>query len=64
MNNFVNLKKIFGDSMNIKVIIHKEDGGYWGEVLSIPGCVSQGDTFEELIENLNEAIEGCLSIED
>lgn len=49
--------------MNIKVIIHKEVDGYWGEVPSIPGCASQGDTYEELIENLSEAIEGCLSID-
>jgi predicted RNase H-like HicB family nuclease len=47
--------------MKIKVIIHKaEEGGYWGEVPAIPGCASQGETYEELLVNLHEAIEGCL----
>ena len=49
--------------MKIKTIIHEEDGGFWAEVPSIPGCVTQGDTIEELIQNLYEAIEGCLSID-
>ena len=33
-----------------------EDGGWVGEVPSLPGCVSQGETHEELIENIREAI--------
>ncbi len=49
--------------MKIKTIIHEEDGGYWAEVPSIPGCSTQGDTIEELIQNLYEAIEGCLSVD-
>lgn len=50
--------------MKLKVIIHKaEEGGYWAEVPSIPGCATQGETFEELLSNLYEAIEGCLSID-
>lgn len=50
--------------MKIKVIVHEaEEGGYWAEVPSIPGCATQGDTFEELLQNLYEAIEGCLSVE-
>ncbi len=49
--------------MKTKVIIHKaEEGGYWAEVPSIPGCVTQGDTIAELILNLNEAIDGCLYV--
>lgn len=48
--------------MKIKVVIHEaEEGGYWAEVPGIPGCSTQGDTFEELLENLYEAVEGCLS---
>ena len=48
--------------MKVKVVIHEaEEGGYWAEVPAIPGCASQGDSFDELIENLREAIEGCLS---
>ena len=50
--------------MKLKVVIHEaEEGGYWAEVPSIVGCATQGDTFEELLENLYEAIEGCLSVD-
>ena len=50
--------------MKIKVIVHEaEEGGYWAEVPSIPGCATQGETFEELLNNLYEAVEACLSID-
>jgi len=50
--------------MKLKVVVHKaEEGGYWAEVPDISGCHSQGDTFDELIDNIYEAIEGCLSVE-
>lgn len=50
--------------MKLKVIVHEaEEGGYWAEVPSIPGCVTQGDTFDELLGNLYEAVEGCLSVD-
>ena len=50
--------------MKIKVVIHQvEEGGYWAEVPSIPGCATQGDTFEQLLSNLYEAVEGCLSVD-
>ena len=50
--------------MKIKVIVHEaEEGGYWAEVPSIPGCATQGETFEELLQNLYEAVEGCLSVD-
>ncbi len=50
--------------MKIKVIIHEaEEGGYWAEVPAIPGCATQGETFEDLLHNLYEAIEGCLSVD-
>ena len=50
--------------MKLKVIIHEsEEGGYWAEVPSIPGCVTQGETFEELLKNIYEAVEGCLSVD-
>lgn len=51
--------------MKLKVVIHSaEEGGYWAEVPAIPGCATQGDTFEELLQNIYEAVEGCLSIDD
>ena len=50
--------------LTFTVLVHDaEEGGYWAEVPAIPGCASQGDTFEELLENLYEAIEGCLSVD-
>jgi predicted RNase H-like HicB family nuclease len=49
--------------MKIHAIVHKaEEGGFWAEVPSIPGCATQGETMEELRSNLQEAIEGCLSV--
>jgi predicted RNase H-like HicB family nuclease len=43
-----------------------EEGGYWVEVPSLPGCVSQGDTAREALANVKEAIELTLEclIED
>ncbi len=50
--------------MKLKVVIHEaEEGGYWAEVPAIPGCATQGDTFDELLHNIYEAVEGCLSVE-
>ena len=50
--------------MKIQVVVHEaEEGGYWAEVPAIPGCATQGDTFEELLQNLYEAVEGCLAVE-
>ena len=50
--------------MKVKVIIHEaEEGGYWAEVPAIPGCATQGDSFEELLANLHEAVEACLSVD-
>lgn len=40
-----------------------EEGGYWAEVPAIPGCATQGETIEELLRNVQEAIEGCLSVD-
>lgn len=45
--------------MKIKAIVHEEDGGFWAEVPALPGCATQGDTMDELLANLHEAIEGC-----
>ncbi|MDE0372081.1 MAG: type II toxin-antitoxin system HicB family antitoxin [Rhodospirillales bacterium] len=50
--------------MKLKVIVHNaEEGGYWAEVPAIAGCATQGDSFEELLSNLYEAVEGCLSVD-
>ena len=50
--------------MKIKVVVHEaEEGGFWAEVPAIPGCATQGEDMPELMQNLREAIEGCLSVE-
>jgi predicted RNase H-like HicB family nuclease len=50
--------------MKLKVVVHDaEEGGYWAEVPTIPGCATQGESFEELLQNLYEAVEACLSVD-
>jgi len=46
------------------VILHAdtEDGGYWIECPSLPGCASQGDTVEEALNMIKDAIEGHLEV--
>ena len=47
--------------MKLRVVVHEaEEGGYWAEVPAIPGCATQGESFEELLANLGEAVEACL----
>jgi predicted RNase H-like HicB family nuclease len=59
--NFCSFEKL---DMKIKVVVQDaEEGGFWAEVPAIPGCATQGDTMEELLRNLQEAIEGCLSVD-
>lgn len=51
--------------MKMKAVIHRvsenEGGGYWAEVPALPGCMTQGETYDELMQNIQEAIEGWLS---
>jgi len=45
------------------VIIHEDpEGGFWGEVPALPGCYSQGETVDELKQNIREAIAGVLEV--
>lgn len=47
--------------MKLKAIVHEaEEGGFWAEVPALPGCMTQGETMEELEANLHEAIEAWL----
>ncbi|QKQ72538.1 type II toxin-antitoxin system HicB family antitoxin [Nostoc sp. TCL240-02] len=49
--------------MKIRAIIHPaEEGGYWAEVPALPGCITEGDTKEEVMANLKDAIEGWLEV--
>lgn len=50
--------------MKLTVIIHEaEEGVCWAEVPSIPGCATQGEMFDELLGNIYETVEGCLSVD-
>ena len=50
--------KFRGDPMKIKIILEPSDeGGYTAIVPSLPGCISEGDTKEEALKNIREAIE-------
>jgi predicted RNase H-like HicB family nuclease len=49
--------------MQLKVIIHKaEEGGYWAEIPALKGCVSEGETEAEVLDNIKEAAEGWLEV--
>ncbi|MEG3936575.1 MULTISPECIES: type II toxin-antitoxin system HicB family antitoxin [unclassified Microcoleus] len=49
--------------MKIRAIIHPaEEGGYWAEVPALPGCITEGDTMEEVVANLKDAMVGWLDV--
>ena len=49
--------------MKIKAIIHPaEEGGFWAEVPALPGCITEGDDMDEVINNLQDAISGWLEV--
>ena len=49
--------------MKFNVTIDRDEDGVWVvECPSIPGCVSQGETKEEALENIREAIALCLEV--
>ncbi len=50
--------------MQVKIVVHDaEEGGWWAEVPALPGCASQGDSMDELLANMREAIEAWLESE-
>ena len=49
--------------MRLKVLVHPaEEGGFWAEVPGLPGCVSEGDTWDEMLTNIRDAAEGWLEV--
>lgn len=49
--------------MKLKVLVHPDDeGGFWAEAPALPGCVSQGETLDEVLANIREAAEGWLEV--
>lgn len=50
--------------MIIKLVVHEaEEGGFWAEAPALPGCASQGETLDELMANMREAVEGWLAVD-
>ena len=51
--------------MKLKVVVHPaEEGDYRAEIPALPGCISEGDTFDETLSNIREVAEGWLSVAD
>ncbi len=49
--------------MKFTVTVDRDEDGIWvAECPSIPGCVSQGKTKDEALENIKEAIKSCLEV--
>jgi len=49
--------------MKLQVVIEKDEVGYYvAEVPALPGCLSQGKTYEEAIANVTEAVTGWLEV--
>ena len=55
----------YSAAMTVKAIVHMaEEGGYWAEVPALPGCVTQGETLDDVRANLREAIALWLSVDE
>ena len=49
--------------MKLHVVIEKDEAGYFvAEVPALPGCLSQGKSKDEALQNIREAVEGWLSV--
>ena len=49
--------------MKLHVIIEQDEEGYYiAEVPALPGCFSQGKTYDDALANIKEAIEGWLEV--
>lgn len=59
--------KVSKKVLEYTVTIHRaEEGGFWAEVPALPGCFTQGESLEQALDNVKEAIEchlGALSHE-
>jgi len=55
--------RVYAMEMKVTAVVHQaEEGGFWAEVPSLPGCRTQGDTMDELKSNLREAVELYLDV--
>jgi predicted RNase H-like HicB family nuclease len=63
MINFIKRFRQKGESMKLHVSIERDEAGYYvAEVPALPGCLSQGKTYDEAIINIKEAVEGWLEV--
>lgn len=54
-------RKISGKVLEYTVTIHRaEEGGFWAEVPALAGCFSQGESVEDSLDGIREAIESHL----
>lgn len=55
------IQAIVVDGAEYRLIVHDaEEGGFWAKVRGMPGCVSQGETPDELEANITDAIRCAL----
>lgn len=47
---------------NLQIWIWEEDGGFIAKCLDIPGCIAEGDTRDEALANIYDAIANCLEV--
>jgi predicted RNase H-like HicB family nuclease len=51
------------EAVTFTVLVYDaEEGGYWAKVPELPGCVSQGETLEEVEANIKDAILAVLEV--
>jgi predicted RNase H-like HicB family nuclease len=58
---------IGGDVMHFHVLLHpgeEDEGGYWAEIPELDGCFTQGDTFEQILDRIPEAIACTLDLDE
>jgi predicted RNase H-like HicB family nuclease len=53
-----------GQNVKLTIIVHacEEEGGFTAECVEIPGCVSEGETEEQAVVNIKDAVNACLSV--
>jgi len=52
-----------GSAMKFKVVIHPaEEGGFWAEIPALPGCLSEGESYDEVLANIREAAAGWIEV--
>lgn len=60
---FNNENRAYAISMKFQTTLERDEDGVWiAECPSIPGCVTQGNTRDEALTNIREAIAGCLEV--